>query len=78
MFINDRQKINRQKVKHQRNESATQQLIFIGYNYSSLAETFEFSWSLFAEEHNALPQSIRRNKHLEPHRHGYQISYAQL
>ena len=61
MFINDRQKINRQKVKHQRNESATQQLIFMGYNYSSLVETFEFSWSLFAEEHNTLPQSIRRN-----------------
>ena len=33
----------------------------MGYNYSSLAETFEFSWSLFAEEHNTLPQSIRRN-----------------
>ena len=53
--MNDRQKINRQKVKHKHNESATQQLIFMGYNYSSLAETFEFSWSLFAEEHNTLP-----------------------
>ena len=59
--MNDRQKINHQKVKHKHNESATQQLIFMGYNYSSLAETFEFSWSLFAEEHNTLPQSIRRN-----------------
>lgn len=55
LFMNDRQKINCQKVKHKHNESATQQLIFMGCNYSSLAETFEFSWSFFTEEHNTLP-----------------------
>ena len=29
--------------------------------YSSLEEAFEFCWSSFADEHNTLPKSTRRN-----------------
>ena len=29
--------------------------------YSALEEAFEFCWSSFADEHNTLPKSTRRN-----------------
>ena len=29
--------------------------------YSALEEAFEFCWSLFADEHNTLPKSTRKN-----------------
>ena len=39
--------------------------------YSSLEEAFEFCWSSFADEHNALPKSARKNVKLELQRNGW-------
>ena len=49
------------KVKCKGDESVTKQSIFVEY-ISSLEEAFEFCWSSFADEHNTLPKSTRRNE----------------
>ena len=33
--------------------------------YSALEEAFEFCWSSFADEHNTLPKSTRKNEKIE-------------
>ena len=48
------------KVKCKRDESLTKQS-----KYSPLEEAFEFSWSLFADEHNTYVKSTRRNIELK-------------
>ena len=49
------------KVNCKRNESPTKQSILFCGIQSSLKEAFEFCWSSFADQHNALPKSTRRN-----------------
>ena len=63
------------KVKCKRDESLTKQS-----KYSSLEEAFEFSWSLFADEHNTYVKSTRRNRieKFECGTHDYQIYYANI
>ena len=52
----------RQKAtKPKRDESLTKQSKLVEYIYSSLGEAFEFCWSSFADEHNTLVKSTRRN-----------------
>ena len=44
--------------------------------YSSLKEAFEFSWSLFADEHNTYVNIELTNLNVKPH--DYQIYYANI
>ena len=39
--------------------------------YSSLEKAFESCWGLFADEHNTLPKSARKNVKLELERNGW-------
>ena len=44
--------------------------------YSSLKEAFEFSWSLFADEHNTYVNIELKNLNVKPH--DYQIYYENI
>ena len=69
------------KVKFKSEESLTKQSIFLEYSLSSLEETFEFCWSLLADEHNTSPKIDQKtqnwtNLYLELH--DYQIHYVTI
>ena len=68
MFTNDRKRTKGFKGQYKRDESVTEQSIFVEYILLP-QEAFEFCWSLFADEQNTFSKN-RRNETKRPQRQG--------
>ena len=68
--MNDRKRTKGFKGQYKRDESVTEQSMFVEYILLS-QEAFEFCWSLFADEQNTFPKSTKRNETREARRNGF-------